>query len=433
MAHGVPVLCFDQASGIADFLIDVGLKDDCVAGYLDSVDMAEKVLAFARSKNLRETVSEKCSAAFDSYFAMDKYVARLEHLSDSAREQLRQERVDVQTVIDSNQFRRDFSVPVGNEQTIQFEVQKYVRAWASGIGRRKPLPGFHPGVYLESHGLGMARAGPFADYLRAGCPTGPWNNQVIVLGNPDPGVPLPSTRVALHVHAYYSDLMPDVLARLANNKIVPDLFVSVKDEKTRAQITRALENYAGKVVSVSVVPNRGRDIGPLLTEFGKRLLADYDFIGHIHTKKTVDVKDAAVGQLWYQFLLDNLLGGDAAPSSADRILFEMESDASIGMIFPDEPNVVGWGANKDVAKIIGERIGIAELPENFVFPVGSMFWARSSALLPLLDLNLDWDDYPEEPLPYDGSALHAIERFFSLCVSLKGMRIATTNINGVTR
>ena len=62
-----------------------------------------------------------------------------------------------------------------------------------------------------------------------------------------------------------------------------------------------------------------------------------------------------------------------------------------------------------------------------------MFWARTSALAPLINLNLGWDDYPDEPLPYDGSPLHAIERLFSLALSETNLLSATTNIAGLTR
>jgi lipopolysaccharide biosynthesis protein len=54
-------------------------------------------------------------------------------------------------------------------------------------------------------------------------------------------------------------------------------------------------------------------------------------------------------------------------------------------------------------------------------------------LAPLINLNLNWDDYPEEPLPYDGSILHALERLLPLTLSLTGLRIAATNVTGVTR
>ena len=70
---------------------------------------------------------------------------------------------------------------------------------------------------------------------------------------------------------------------------------------------------------------------------------------------------------------------------------------------------------------------------TFNFPVGSMFWARTAALRPLLELGLGWDDFPEEPVPYDGSLLHAIERLLPFVVEGAGFRNAVTHVPGVTR
>ncbi|MFC3110338.1 rhamnan synthesis F family protein [Undibacterium arcticum] len=431
MAHGVPVLCFNKTTGIADFLIESGLRNHCVAEYLDSADMAEKIVALA-AQVLRESVADRCREASIAYFSMKEYIARLEVLAQGACDRTRQEKADTQVILGSGLFRRDFSPPRRQAQTIEAEVREYVRAWASGISRRKPLPGFHPGVYLEQHGLVNQGADPFADYLRAGRPAGPWDNPVIVAGDTK-GTDLPANqRVALHVHVYYPDLLPEIMTRLSRNRICPDLFVSITDEKARESVVSELKNYKGQVVDIQLVPNRGRDIGPFFTAFGQRIVANYDFIGHIHTKKSADLKDATVGQSWYRFLLENLLGGESG-AMADRILANMKGDTSIGMVFPDDPHVVGWSDNRAFADILAVRMGLENLPDNFVFPVGTMFWATSSALLPLMNLKLDWDDYPDEPLPYDGSSLHAIERLFSLSLSANNLRSVTTNVIGLTR
>jgi lipopolysaccharide biosynthesis protein len=185
-------------------------------------------------------------------------------------------------------------------------------------------------------------------------------------------------------------------------------------------------------VDIQLVPNRGRDIGPLLTVFGQSIADNYDYVGHLHTKKTVDVEDASVGEKWYRFLLENLLGSDTS-TMADCILSTMQSDSSIGMVFPDDPNIVGWSANKAIAETLAKRMGLGAMPEHFIFPVGTMFWARTSALVPLLNLKLDWDDYPKEPLAYDGTLLHALERLFPLSLSLTNLRCVTTNVPGYTR
>jgi glycosyltransferase involved in cell wall biosynthesis len=434
MAHGVPVLCFDKTTGIADFLTDSGFRNDCVAGYLDSADMAKKILTLAGSAVLREQVGERCREAATAYFSMKDYIARLEVLARSVSDSTQQEKADVQVILDSGLFRPDFSCPptYARGRTAEGEIRAYVRAWASGVSRRKPFPGFHPGIYLERHGVAVQGADPLADYLRAGRPDGPWNYPVIIAGEAGKESLPDSRRVALHIHAYYPELLPEIFFRLSRNRARPDLFISISDKDARALVAGELENYQGRVVDIQLVPNRGRDIGPFLTAFGQRIMADYDFIGHIHTKKSADVRDAAMGSSWYRFLLENLLGGEAG-SMADRILSKMEADASIGMVFPDDPYVVGWSGNQVFAESLAARMTLDNLPKYFNFPVGTMFWARTLALAPLMNCNLGWDDYPEEPLPYDGTLLHALERLFSFVGSANDLRCAVTNVKGITR
>ncbi len=99
----------------------------------------------------------------------------------------------------------------------------------------------------------------------------------------------------------------------------------------------------------------------------------------------------------------------------DRLVAEMTADKGIVMAFPDDPNEVGWQSNETIAKEWAERLGLKHpLPKYFLFPIGNMFWARAEVISPLLKLDLDWNDYPEEPLPYDGTLLHTLERLIGL-------------------
>ena len=139
-----------------------------------------------------------------------------------------------------------------------------------------------------------------------------------------------------------------------------------------------------------------------------------------------------MGETWRTFLFENLLGGKAA--MADIIVGRMAADPAIGLVFPDEPNLLDWGSNRPHAQALCGALGLSgELPEQFEFPVGTMFWARPEALRPLFELALEWNDYPVEPLPYDGSMLHALERLLPLVVAQQSFTSVLTNVEGVTR
>ena len=72
------------------------------------------------------------------------------------------------------------------------------------------------------------------------------------------------------------------------------------------------------------------------------------------------------------------------------------------------------------------------LPPFFEFPIGTMFWARVDALRPLFELKISRDEYPEEPVPDDGTILHALERLLPFVAQHVGYRLAVTHVPGVT-
>ena len=117
----------------------------------------------------------------------------------------------------------------------------------------------------------------------------------------------------------------------------------------------------------------------------------------------------------------------------DSILSSMASDPAIGIVFPDDPNVLSSTDNRKYADELASRMKCGELPEQFNFPIGSMFWVRSAILKKFVELELAWADYEREPLPADGTMVHAIERLFGVVPPAMGMTCAVTNVRGVTR
>jgi lipopolysaccharide biosynthesis protein len=221
--------------------------------------------------------------------------------------------------------------------------------------------------------------------------------------------------------------------RLNLNASAPDLFISVSSDDAVAATREALSRYRGQVADIQVAPNLGRNLGPLLTLFGRELCTSYDIVGHLHTKKSAQLRNASFSESWNRFLLENLIGGGSGGAMADVILSSMEADPAIGVVMPDDPHVLAWTANRKFADDLAVRMNLGALPEQFNFPVGAMLWMRSAVLKKFVELGLGWEDYPPEPLPIDGTVLHALERLFGVVPATLGMTCAVTNVRGVSR
>ena len=296
---------------------------------------------------------------------------------------------------------------------------------------RRPCAGFHPQVYAQAHPDACVggNANPLAHWLRAGRPSGPWSRQVFSPLDTLSRAPAP-VRVALHAHFYHVLSARDLAARLGGNHTRCDLFLST-DASAKAEHLRTAFAGHGDTVRIRVMPNRGRDIGPLLTGFAREIVSGgYDVLGHVHGKQSLSV-DAGTGNLWREFLWENLIGGSYPMLDVVAAAFATQPD--LGLMMAEDPHLVGWDANRAIAETLAARMGVGlPLDDFFDFPLGNMFWARPGALAPLLALDLAWEDYPAEPLPYDGTLLHALERIVPYAAQLAGFSVAGLRVPGTT-
>ena len=166
------------------------------------------------------------------------------------------------------------------------------------------------------------------------------------------------------------------------------------------------------------MPNRGRDIAPKLVGFAA-VHDHYDYVLHLHTKSSPHESRL---EGWRGYLLDTLLG------SADIVhgVFEAFTRAPrLGMLAPQHIDVlrpwIRWGRNYTMAEDLATRMDFPlTVTAPLEFPSGSMFWARTAALRPLLDLHLGFDDFQAEAGQDDGTLAHAIERLYFLVCERAG-------------
>jgi hypothetical protein len=329
----------------------------------------------------------------------------------------------------SSRFDRMFACPWKAENN-SGAILDYLGRWKRRFHPRKPMPGFHPGIYADSNPV--ESRDPFAHFISKGCPAGPWLFPVISGKKALEARVQKNSGAALHLHLYYPDQLDGILRRLRANQSTPDLFISVKSDEDSRAVEAKLSGLEHRKIVIKKVPNRGRNFAPLFTEF-REIFSQYEIFGHLHTKHSPHIGDRKEVEIWGNFLWSNLLG-DQFPMM-DAIIGELSRNPSLGLVFPDDPNVFGWGANEPNAWALAARIGIGtfQTANHINFPAGSMFWGRTRAFKPLLDLNLSWEDYPAEPVGDDGSMLHALERMMPVIARHSGFHVAVTHVQGVWR
>jgi FMN phosphatase YigB (HAD superfamily) len=243
---------------------------------------------------------------------------------------------------------------------------------------------------------------------------------VVPLG--DPGL---NRRIAVHAHIFYLELAEEIAVYLRHIPFAFDLFISTPDQaaKTACEaIFRSLHRV--ERLWVCVTPNRGRDIAPLFCLFGSEL-SGYDFIAHIHTKKSLYAGGGMLG--WREYLLRQLLGGE---DQVRRIFTLFADDPGLGLIYPQNYRQFPywgntWLSNKGLGREWCRRLGIADLPDGyFDYPAGSMFWARPAGLRTLFDAGILLADFPDEAGQTDGTLAHCLERLFALSMQQAGLRTA---------
>ncbi|MDR0555724.1 MAG: glycoside hydrolase family 99-like domain-containing protein [Holosporaceae bacterium] len=228
-------------------------------------------------------------------------------------------------------------------------------------------------------------------------------------------------RIAVHFHLFYADTCKYFYDNLKNLAGVDyDLFVSTPCPELVNEITTALPG-----ARVSIVENRGYDIGAFIEFINKINLFNYDFVLKIHTKSisgcslTLNNGKDIDRSCWRDLLVENLIG---SPKIIEQNIGILKNNDDIGMIgardliFHDDY----W---LDGIRDILNKIGIPYEFETNTFIAGSMFLVKSKLLQPLKNIYSIKDFVPSKINVNHGTLAHSVERLLGTLIIAQGYKI----------
>jgi lipopolysaccharide biosynthesis protein len=218
--------------------------------------------------------------------------------------------------------------------------------------------------------------------------------------------------IGIFVHLYYDGVADEVASYLARIHLPKNIYVSTDTEEKKKWIQHAFDQYGvGAEVEIAIVPNCGFDIAPMLVGFSDKI-RQHDICLKIHGKKSSH-NAPEFGEAWRAFLYDHLARNT---DHVNAIVRSFIDNPALGAMIPEHyPALHAWvgiGKNYAEMKNLLGRIDVSiRRSQPIEFPSGSMFWFRSAAIAPLLDLNLNWGDFGLGA-NRDETLAHAVERSF---------------------
>lgn len=221
---------------------------------------------------------------------------------------------------------------------------------------------------------------------------------------------------AVFVHLYYESKFKTYLSCLSKIASDCDIYISVNSKEKKRKVTDMADKPLRSRLKIVISQNRGRDLSALLIAF-KPYIQKYEYFCFIHDKSSHSQEAETVGEAFSDCIWDNLLGISAI---VPKIRSFFKENPEIGLLVPPAPY---WGIYRHVkanlwticferTKQLATDLGLEVYITDEINPValGTAFWCRGAALLPLFERQWKYEDFDEEPMATDGTLSHSLER-----------------------
>lgn len=231
-------------------------------------------------------------------------------------------------------------------------------------------------------------------------------------------------KIASILYIYYEDQVEKCFKYASSMPENSDIYVVSSNSSTLDECKKFEYLLTGKKAIYRLKPNRGRDVSAYLVTCAD-VFENYDFVCCFHDKKSPQT-NPIVGQEFFAQCVECLL---KSRNYVQNVISTFVNNPKLGLLMPPTPvfsvfkcligNEMSTNRNVliDLYKILSLKIPFDEHP---CAPFGAMFWARCSALKPLFRHKWLYEDFPDEPLPVDGTISHGIERIYPAIVQSAG-------------
>jgi rhamnosyltransferase len=227
-----------------------------------------------------------------------------------------------------------------------------------------------------------------------------------------------NSSVAVHIHVFYVDVLDKILSIISMSTKVDVFVTTTVDKKNEVELVLEKYNLHKFKKNIFVFENRGRNILPWLKISNH--LNNYEIVGHFHTKKSNFFGQEWFGDAW----MGEIVNSTVVPFR--EIIHLMEANSKVGVVIPEMPHFFKFlmkacpfdgssGVNRKNIQQLWSRLKMKKICDfnsldTPIMSYGAMFWYRPEALKSLTEYPFLEKEFPEEPLPRDGTIAHAIER-----------------------
>ena len=233
-----------------------------------------------------------------------------------------------------------------------------------------------------------------------------------------------ASEIALVLYVYYSDLLEKCL-KFINSMPKGATVYLVSPKPTVLELYKNRLNNCGYYIVSRLHENRGRNESAYFCTCSD-CFKKFKYVCLAHDKKMANHPNLLLGESMLSHCFGCCLYSE---SYVWNVVNLFEKRPEIGLLIPPMPFQLGVYSALSIDRISGNQAQIDQLlnlihisirGNRYNFPVGSIFWVRSDALTKLLTKQWNLNDFPQEPIPVDGSILHAFERSYSTIVQASG-------------